>query len=110
MIPVKVLHLLFITDSPERRAKNYISMGNGKYSARWGYICDVNAIANKLQHCEQCLKKLSIGLSTIAEEECNNVYHGILILRGNIWSVIHYQTSMPVTITMIYQQKLHMKA
>jgi len=55
-IQVSVLHLLSIADSPERRSKNYITLGNGEFTARWGYAANVNMISPQLPHCNYCLK------------------------------------------------------
>ena len=72
MIFVKVLHLLSIADSPERRSKNYVTLGNGEYSGRWGYKCNVNEIAHKLPHCDSCLQRsVSNTLSEHLNNNCN---------------------------------------
>ena len=56
-ISVSVLHLLSIADSPERRSKNYITLGNGEFTARWGYAANVNKISSQLPYCTYCLKQ-----------------------------------------------------
>ena len=70
MIPVKVLHLLSIADSPERRGKNYISLGNGEYTARWGYAANVHAISKHLPHCKVCLMKLLRRTDVLENKRC----------------------------------------
>ena len=57
MIPVRLLHLLSIADSPERRSKNYISLGSGLYSGRWGFAANINHLSKKLPYCKICLIK-----------------------------------------------------
>ena len=54
MIPVQVLHSLSIVYSPERRGKNYITLGNGEYAGRWGYKCKVSYTSKQLSHCDEC--------------------------------------------------------
>ena len=71
MIPVKVLHLLSIADSPERRGKNYISLGNGDYTARWGYAANVHKISKHLPHCKVCLKKLLNRTDVSEDKRCS---------------------------------------
>ena len=71
MIPVKVLHLLSIADSPERRGKNYISLGNGDYTARWGYAANVQKISKHLPHCKVCLTKLLRRTDVSGEKRCS---------------------------------------
>ena len=68
MIPVRVFHLLSIADSPERRSKNYISLGNGEYSGRWGYAANVNSISNNLPYCNICLKN---ALENVGIKRCS---------------------------------------
>ena len=80
MIPVKVLHLLSIADSPERRGKNYISLGNGEYTARWGYAANVHAISKHLPHCKVCLMKLLRRTDVLEISVVVNVYNGILMI------------------------------
>ena len=53
---LRIKKLLTIADSPERRSSNFINLGNGTYSARWGYGANVCELLKKLPSCQSCLK------------------------------------------------------
>ena len=48
---------LFVTlqDQPERRGANYIMLGNGRYTSRFGYAIDLIQIQEKNPACDNCL-------------------------------------------------------
>ena len=72
MIPVNILHLVSIADSPERRGKNYISLGNGEYTSRWGYSANVNFFAHKLPYCDTCLHRMLVTRIPVNAIHCSN--------------------------------------
>ena len=55
---MRIVKLLSITDSPERRCSNYVKLGNGLYSARWGYALNVNAKHKFLVSCNDCMNTM----------------------------------------------------
>ena len=64
-----MLHLLSTANSPERKGNNYISLGNGDYTARWGYAANIHSISKHLPHCKVCLMKL-LKRTDVAEDKC----------------------------------------
>ena len=52
---IRIVRLLSIADSPERRSSNYVKLGNGLYTARWGYSLNVNAKHNFIVSCNDCM-------------------------------------------------------
>ena len=93
MIPVNILHLLSIADSPERRGKNYVCLGNGEYSSRWGYSANVNEFAPKLPYCDTCLHRILVTTIPVNEMPCSEC------LRWNFDDTRHplLQTHPPKT-------------
>ena len=73
MIPVNILHLLSIADSPEWRGKNYVCLGNGEYSSRWGYSANVNEFTTKIPYCDNCLHRILV--TTIPANVMRNFNH-----------------------------------
>ena len=55
---IRIVKLLSIADSPERRSSNYVKLGNGLYSARWGYALNVNAKHNFLVSCNDSMNTM----------------------------------------------------
>jgi hypothetical protein len=43
-----------LQDQPERRGSNYLMLGSGKFSARWGYSCNIGEIAKHMPACDSC--------------------------------------------------------
>ena len=43
---------------PERRGINYMSGGNGKLSARFGYCANIHQILKKIRSCTMCMNKM----------------------------------------------------
>ena len=69
---------LFVTlqDQPERRGANYIMLGNGKYTSRFGYAVDFLQVYEKIAACEKChknvyMKEWSTSLSTNKCPKCS---------------------------------------
>ena len=60
----KQLYLFFdvfanLQDQPERRNSNYLTAGNGTYSARWGVSANHGELYNVLRCCSACLATIS---------------------------------------------------
>ena len=47
-----------LQDQPERRSANYIMLGNGRYTARFGMAIDLCAVAAGIPACSKCFEKL----------------------------------------------------
>jgi len=47
---------IFVTlqDQPERRGANYIMLGNGRYTSRFGYAIDLLQLSDKIPACTDC--------------------------------------------------------
>lgn len=45
-----------LQDQPERRKSNYIMLGGGKFTSRWGYSLDIAAVASNVPACAQCCR------------------------------------------------------
>ena len=43
-----------LQDQPEHCGSNYLMLGSGKYSARWGHSCNIGLIAKHLPSCDSC--------------------------------------------------------
>ena len=56
-----------LQDSPERRSCNYVSAGNGQFTALWGRSMNLLAIAKVVPSCETCMSSRINGLP---REEC----------------------------------------
>jgi hypothetical protein len=37
-----------LQDQPEHRASNYLMLGSGKYSTRWGHSADISSLIAKI--------------------------------------------------------------
>ena len=57
-------------DQPERRQINYLSNGNGLYSARYGHSCNINAISDILPSCIDC-DKIIRSNKCVIQRSCN---------------------------------------
>ena len=68
---VRIIKLLSIADSPERRSSNFIMRGNGTYSARWGYGVNVHEMCNKRPSCQSCFYNLLQNKSNTSFEICD---------------------------------------
>ena len=51
-----------LQDSPERRSCNYVSAGNGQFTALWGRSMNLLAIAKVVPSCENCLSNRINGV------------------------------------------------
>ena len=67
---VRITKLLSIADSPERRSSNFIMLGGGTYSARWGYGVNVKEMCNTLPSCERCFETLISKKNSSSSQEC----------------------------------------
>ena len=47
-----------LMDQPEKRSANCIMLGNGKFTARWGYAADIAAVLTGIPSCHDCFRKL----------------------------------------------------
>ena len=56
-----------LQDSPERRSCNYVSAGNGQFTALWGRSINLLAIAGVVPSCEKCL---SNRINGVPREKC----------------------------------------
>ncbi len=54
VVPIYLELLVSLQDQPERRGMNYLMLGSGKYSARWGYSCNISEFAEALPTCSSC--------------------------------------------------------
>ena len=72
MVRVKAFLLASLQDQPERRGANYLTMGNGSYSARWGYAADWAVVSSRLPSCHSCASKLKNGEAVTACSSCTN--------------------------------------
>ena len=72
---IRLVKLLSIADSPERRSSNFIKLGTGTHATRWGYSLNVNAKRSSLVTCNTCLQ-LMISRGQIRKEndceKCTN--------------------------------------
>ena len=49
--------IAFLGDQPERRAINYIMLGNSLFGARYMYSANILAISKYLPMCTSCVKR-----------------------------------------------------
>ncbi len=78
--------IVSLQDQPERRGGNYIMLGSGKYSARWGHSCNIGMIAKHLPSCDSCMQfnkkclqpPATCSLCTNWETVGSNVLHRII--------------------------------
>ena len=70
-----------LQDSPERRSCNYVSAGNGKYTALWGRSMDLLSIAEVVPSCQKCLFNRKIGKQS---EKCSKCLDWELILPNEL--------------------------
>ena len=64
-----------LQDQPERRSANFISLGNSKYTSRFGYAVDLCAVASGIPACNNCLHSILLNKSQINMENnkgCSN--------------------------------------
>ena len=61
MITVYVEVFATLQDSPERRKHNCLNSYNGKFNARFRYICDLRFTSSKVKACKKCFKSLVDG-------------------------------------------------
>ncbi len=68
--------LLSLQDQPERRGANYLMLGSGKYSARWGYSGNLTNVVSNIPTCTECLERLQhIGTTELPYcPMCTNWY------------------------------------
>lgn len=50
-----------IMDQPERRSSNSLMLGNGLYSSRWGYSCNLKELQLVLPPCSVCFRHAMIN-------------------------------------------------
>jgi hypothetical protein len=50
-----------LQDQPEKRKGNFIGMGNGLHTPRWGYAANLSQTATKIPACNQCFQVLLQG-------------------------------------------------
>ena len=57
---VKVYVEMFasLQDQPERRHANYVMLGGGKFTARWGHAIDFASVATGVPACKDCFHQL----------------------------------------------------
>ena len=60
-VRVHVELLVSLMDQPERRAANYLTRGNSKFGARWGYSISLESVKDVLVPCSNCSTKLLRG-------------------------------------------------
>ena len=72
MVKVHVEILAALQDQPERRSLNHISMGNGRYTARMGWVADWVPLADGLPSCKACFETRAAGLELAAMGGCND--------------------------------------
>lgn len=58
VVPVYLELLVSLQNQPERRGMNYLMLIGEKYSARWGFSCNVSDVCSLLPMCDRCLLKL----------------------------------------------------
>ena len=46
--------IISIQDQPERRGKNHVALGVSNFTARWGYLCNINKVKEKIIPCKIC--------------------------------------------------------
>ena len=54
-----------LQDQPERRSANFISLGNSKYTSRFGYAVDLCAVASGIPACDNCLHSILLNKNKI---------------------------------------------
>ena len=68
---IRVVKLLSIADSPERRSSNYIKLENVTYSARWGYALNVYPKYKTLISCQNCMTKMILQKTLPPLDSCS---------------------------------------
>jgi len=58
VVPVYMELLVSLQDQPERRSMNYLMLGSGKYSARWGFSCNIAEVSKNISTCSTCLDNI----------------------------------------------------
>lgn len=68
---VRVYAELFasLQDQPERRSGNYIMLGGGRYTARWGHAADFVALVSGIPSCKDCTARL-FSLALVPNIRC----------------------------------------
>jgi hypothetical protein len=68
---VRVYAELFagLQDQPERRSGNYIMLGGGRYTARWGHAADFVALASGIPSCKECAMHL-LSVAAVSDIRC----------------------------------------
>ena len=62
--------ILSIQDQPERRGKNHVALGVSNFTARWGYLLNINQVKEKIIPCKTCENNLfSIGNISRSEQK-----------------------------------------
>jgi len=67
VVLVHVDVIAILQDQPERRKGVFVSMGNSRFTARWGYSADLHlrGMFTKLPPCTSCKEKLVSGNSNV---------------------------------------------
>jgi hypothetical protein len=75
VIPVFAKVIATLGDQPERRAMNCMMAGNGSFTARWKYACNLTKISSNLVACDSCLTDLlnNTVVSSCAKCTCWNM-------------------------------------
>ena len=64
--------LVSLQDQIERRSMNNIMLGSSAYSARWGHICNLKHIMEKVPSCDDCWERLRSEQDSASCEICFN--------------------------------------
>ena len=74
---------IFVTlqDQPERRSANYVCLGNGTYTSRFGYAADLCAVSTGIPACDKCLESIPLNEDAINMTNNNNCPNCVL------WSI-----------------------
>ena len=60
-----------LMDQPEKRSANYIMLGNGKYTSRWGCAGDIASVLTGIPSCQKCFSNLlSNNISNTICKDC----------------------------------------
>jgi hypothetical protein len=54
VVPIYLELLVSLQDQPERRGMNQLMLGSGKYSAWWGYSCNISETCYNIPTCMTC--------------------------------------------------------
>ncbi len=78
MVKVHAERLAYLADQPERRASNFLMLGNSTHGARFGVSCNIKSVISKIPACAACTERnLSLHIDGMEEEvqsgfECSN--------------------------------------